>query len=229
MVGTSGALRAVCEPETLRIPPGLWCYRVDRKRFVLGGALSNGGEVHAWMKHRLTLPPDELIESQLATMTPGAHGLTVLPLFAGERSTKWRADARAAITGMSIHTTPVEILRASLESVALRFRNIYDIMLGELGEPRELIDSGAALLHSPAWTQMMADALGKPVITCLAKEATSRGAALLAMERTGVIGHIGDLPAEMGPVYQPIGSHRAIYEDQLRRQRRLYTKLFEEN
>ena len=229
MVGTSGAMRAVCESESLRIPPGLFCYRVDRKRFVLGGALSNGGEVYAWMKHRLALPPEEKIESQLAAMAPGSHGLTVLPLFAGERSTKWRADARAAITGMSIHSSPMEILRASLESVALRFRNIFDIMLGEIGEPKELIDSGAALLHSPAWTQMMADALGRPLITCLAKEATSRGAALLAMERIGAIGHVRDLPAEMGPVYQPVDANRAIYEEELRRQRRLYTKLFEEN
>src|SRR5439155_21802523 len=150
MVGTSGALRAVCESESLRIPAGLFCYRVDRKRFVLGGALSEGGEVFAWMKQRLALPPDDKIESQIAAMAPGSHGLTVLPLFAGERSTKWRADARGAITGLSIHSTPLEILRASLESVALRFRNIYDIMLGEIGEPKELIDSGAALLHSPA-------------------------------------------------------------------------------
>ena len=229
MVGTSGAMRAICESASLRIPPGLFCYRVDSKRFVLGGALSNGGEVYAWMKHRLMLPPEETLESQLAAMAPGSHGLTVLPLFAGERSTKWRADARAAITGMSIHTTPLEILRASLESVALRFRNIYDIMRSEIGEPRELIDSGAALLHSPAWTQMMADALSRPVITCLAKEATSRGAALLAMERIGAIGHVRDLPAEMGPVYKPVDANRPIYEEELRRQRRLYTKLFEEN
>src|SRR5262249_20909044 len=120
-------------------------------------------------------------------------------------------------------------LRASLESVALRFRNIYDVMLGEIGEPKELIDSGSALLHSPAWTQMMADALGRPVITCLEKEATSRGAALLAMERIGAIGHVRDLPAEMGTVYRPFERHRAIYDQQLGRQRRLYTKLFEEN
>jgi gluconokinase len=229
MVGTSGAMRAICESKAICIPPGLFCYRVDPKRFVLGGALSNGGEVYAWMKHRLTLPPDDQIEAQLAAIAPGSHGLTVLPLFAGERSTGWRADARAAITGLSIHTTPMEILRASLESVALRFRNVYDIMLGEIGEPTELIDSGAALLHSPAWTQMMADALGRPLITCLEKEATSRGAALLAMERTGAIGHVRDLPAKMGPVFAPVDPHRAIYEEQLRRQRRLYTKLFEEN
>jgi gluconokinase len=229
MVGTSGAMRAVCESESMRIPPGLFCYRVDRRRFVLGGALSNGGEVYHWMKHTLSLPVDNEIESQLAAMQPGSHGLTVLPLFAGERSTKWRADARAAIAGMSVHTSPMEILRASLESVALRFRNIFEIMLGEIGKPGEMIDSGSALLHSPAWTQMMADALGCPVIPCLEKEATSRGAALLAMERIGAIENVRDRPAEMGPAIQPVDAHRAIYEEELRRQRRLYTKLFEEN
>ena len=56
MVGTSGAMRAVCEHGSMRIPPGLFCYRVDRRRFVLGGALSNGGEVYHWMKRTLSLP-----------------------------------------------------------------------------------------------------------------------------------------------------------------------------
>ena len=229
MVGTSGAMRAVCETETQRIPPGLFCYRVDRRRFVLGGALSNGGEVYHWMKRTLSLPDDAEIESQLAAMQPGAHGLTVLPLFAGERSTKWRADARAAITGMSVHSSPMEILRSSLESVALRFRNIFEIMLGEIGEPTEIVDSGSALLHSPAWTQMMADALGCPVTPCLEKEATSRGAALLVMERIGAIEHARDRPAAVGPAVQPVEAHRLIYEEELRRQRKLYTKLFEES
>ena len=229
MVGTSGAMRAVCESESQRIPAGLFCYRVDRRRFVLGGALTNGGEVYHWMKRTLSLPDDAEIESQLAKMQPGAHGLTVLPLFAGERSTKWRADARAAISGMSVHTSPMEILRASLESVALRFRNIYEIMLGEIGKPREMVDSGSALLHSPAWTQMMADALGCPVIPCLENEATSRGAALLAMERIGAIEHVRDRPAAMGPAVQPVEEERPIYEEELKRQRRLYAKLFEEN
>jgi gluconokinase len=161
-------------------------------------------------------------------MAPGAHGLTVLPLFAGERSTKWRADARAAITGMSIHTSPVEILRASLESVALRFRNIYDIMEQQLGAPTEVIGSGGALLHSPVWIQMMADALGQPVILCTEKEATGRGAALLALERLGAIANARDLPARMGAVFQPVAAHKEIYDRELAAQRRLYSKLFEE-
>jgi gluconokinase len=229
MVGTSGAMRAVSEATSMRIPPGLWCYRVDRCRFVLGGALSNGGEVFAWMKRTLQLPPPDQIESALDRLDPCASGLTMLPLFAGERSTKWRADARAAIAGMSVHTSPIEILRAALESVALRFREVYEIMLAEIGKPKELIASGGALLHSPAWTRMMADALGCPLRICLEKEATSRGAALLAMERIGAIGHVRERPPEIGETFAPVEAHHAIYEQQLVRQRRLYAKLFEEN
>lgn len=229
MVGTSGAMRAVVERDHIDIPSGLWCYRVDRRRFALGGALSNGGEVFAWMKRTLQLPPEDDLESALAAMEPGAHGLTILPLFAGERSTKWRADARAAFAGMSMHTSPVDIVRASLESVALRFRLIYLILHDRVGKPAEVVASGGALLRSAAWTQMMADALGRPLVTCLEQEASSRGAALLVLERIGAISHIRDLPASMGRVFQPVPERLAAYDVLLARQQGLYRKLFEEN
>lgn len=229
MVGTTGAMRAVLEQPTVDIPEGLWCYRVDRRRLVLGGALSNGGEVFAWMRRTLQLPDDAELESQIATMEPGKHNLTLLPLFAGERSTGWRADARAAITGMSLHTGPVEIVRASLESVALRFRQIYEVIVQRVGEPREVIASGAALLKSPAWSQMMADALGRPVVSCQEPEATSRGAALLALERIGAIKHVKDLQPATDVVYQPQAEHFKAYTDMLARQRKLYRKLFQED
>lgn len=225
MVGTSGALRAVCDAPHLEIPPGLFCYRVDRNRFVLGGALSNGGDVYAWMKRVLALPAsDEEIESQLAK--PGPLSLTVLPLFNGERSPHWRADARAAITGLAAATQPIDILSAALAAVSVRFRLLYDMMAKRFGEPREVIASGGALLHSPAWTQMMSDALDHRVTVCLESEGSSRGVALLALERLGVIRRAGDLPARMGRVFEPVSARRAAYDDFLRRQENLYARLY---
>ena len=61
MVGTSGAMRAVAPAGSMEIPGGLWCYRVDRGRSVLGGSLSNGGEVYAWMRRVLALPDDTVV------------------------------------------------------------------------------------------------------------------------------------------------------------------------
>ncbi len=122
MVGTSGAMRTVLQRDKIEIPDGLWCYRVDRKRYVLGGALSNGGSVYAWMRRTLALPSEAESEAALEASTPGSHGLQLLPFFSGERSPYWRADLRAAIIGMNLATRAIDILQASLESVSLRFR-----------------------------------------------------------------------------------------------------------
>jgi len=225
MVGTTGAMRAILETAKIEIAAGLWCYRVDRKRFVTGGALSNGGEVYAWMKRTLQLPKD--IEARLDSAKPGAHGLTLLPFFSGERSPYWRSDLHAAITGLSFNTGPFEILQAALESVALRFREIYRIMENHLGAPAEVVASGGALLNSPGWTQRMADALGRPVVVCTEPEASSRGAALWVLEQIGAIENIAALPASMGATFEPRAEHAAAYDRMFEEQHALFHKLYE--
>ena len=224
MVGTTGAMRAILETPRIDIAPGLWCYRLDRKRFVTGGALSNGGEVYAWMKRTLQLPKD--LEARLESAAPGTHGLALLPFFSGERSPYWRADLRAAIAGMSLNTEPFDIMRAALESVALRFREIYGILSNHLGRPAEVIASGGALLHSPAWTQMMADALGRPVVACTEPEASCRGAALWVLEQTGVIENISSIPASTGAIFEPRAEFEPVYDRLLAEQHTLYEKLY---
>jgi gluconokinase len=152
----------------------------------------------------------------------------MLPLFAGERSTEWRTNTRAAIVGLGSATTPIEILHAALESVALRFRNVYEIMEASFGAPKDLIGSGGALLGSPVWTRMMADTMCHTLVLCREKEATSRGAALLALERMGALGNIGDAAADLGETIAPDQSKKEIYGAALARQRGLYKKIFEE-
>ncbi len=225
MVGTTGALRATIEAPKIEIPPGLFCYRLDRKRFVLGGALSNGGDIYAWMKRTLALPKD--LEARLESAAPGAHGLTILPFFSGERSPYWRSDLRAAIVGLSLSTEPFQILEAALESDALRFRDLYQILCAGLRPPVEVFASGGALLGSPAWTQMMADALARPLTVCTEPEATSRGAALWVMEQTGAIAEIAALPASTGATFNPRPEHEPVYDRMLKEQHALYRKLYE--
>lgn len=229
MVGTTGAMRAAAEVDHVDVPPGLWRYRADSRRFVLGGALSNGGEVFSWVTQRLKqIPRGEALEQALAAAEPGSHDLTILPLFAGERSTGWRAEARATFDGMSLATTPMDILRASLEAVALRFRQIYDILELRVGRPTEVVATGAALSRSPAWVQMMADALGRPVVSCLEEETSSRGAAMLAMERLRLVKHVRELPTRLGATVEPVTANAGVYSEMLARQKRLYEKLYGE-
>ena len=54
MIGTSGAMRVAWEGKPPdKIPNGLWCYLIDSKRVVMGGALSDGGGLYHWLKDNL--------------------------------------------------------------------------------------------------------------------------------------------------------------------------------
>jgi gluconokinase len=207
------------------VPAGLWCYRVDGRRALLGGATSEGGNVYAWLRQTLSLGEPEAIERALAEQPPDSHGLTVLPFLAGERSPGWAGDARATIHGLGLNTAPIEILRASLEAVAYRFALIGHALLQDQRQAT-CVASGGALLSSPTWMQIIADTLGRPVVASEEREATSRGVALLALESLGAIATVDELPAADGEVYQPNPANHAIYQDAIARQRELYDRFY---
>jgi gluconokinase len=228
-IGTSGAMRVCWPAERMNIPKGLWCYRADRRYALIGGALSNAGDVYAWCKRVLRLDgDDEAIESRLAAMRADDHGLTALPFFSGERSTGWHSEARAAFTGLNLSADPIEILRASLESVCYRFAAIYERLKAEAPGDTKIIASGGGILNSPIWTRMMADVIGVPLVASAVPEASSRGAAMLAMEAFGQIDSLGDLETPLGEVFEPnVGDHERYLLGRAR-QERLYDLLIED-
>jgi gluconokinase len=224
MVGTSGAMRVVVKQSQVTIPTGIWCYRVNRERFILGGAISNGGEVFRWATRTLHLPEDA--EGEIAQRGPGSHGLTMLPYFAGERSPYWRPELRAVIAGMSLASKPLDILQACLESVSLRFKQIYMLLTRPFAQPEQVIASGGALLRSKVWQQMMADALGHSIVECTVTEASSRGAAMIAAEQMGLLPDLDDVPLELGKTVSPKDEHVAAYERMFGRDTHLFDALY---
>lgn len=226
-LGTSGAIRVLWEEDQAHreAPAGLWRYRVDARRPLMGAAFSDGGSVYAWMTRTLQLPPAEELERQLARMEPGSHGLTFLPFLAGERSLGWNPDARAALTGMNLDTSPLDILAASMESVAVQFALAAQRLTEVFPDARQIVASGGALGHSPAWAQMFADAIGQPVTLAAEPEASARGAALLALEAAGRISSAAQMEARLGRTFTPDAARHARYLDLLARQQRLYALL----
>ncbi|HSE06488.1 MAG TPA: gluconokinase [Methylomirabilota bacterium] len=225
-VGTSAALRVVLpEPPGpyAATPWGLWRYRVDGRRALVGGATSEGGNVLAWCRKHLALPPDPVgLEAALETVEPDGHGLTGLPFFAGERSPGWRPGARAAVAGLSLGTGAVEITRALLESVAFRLAEVYDLLRPLAANGHRVVASGGALAHSPVWAQILTDALGIPVAVSTYAEASARGAALLALEALGMPAPEAPPP---GRTLEPNPRRHARYRAARERQRRLYDNI----
>src|SRR6266542_257742 len=223
-IGTTGAIRAV-QVDVPAVPPGLWCYRVDRQYALLGGATSEGGNVYAWLRQTLRLGAAAAVEAALAACPPDGHGLTVLPFVAGERSPDWAGNVQATLHGLTLATTPIAILRASLEAVAYRFAVIEQRICGRADCAHRLIASGSGLLRSPAWMQIFADVLGRPVVASAEPEATSRGAAVLALYALGALPSLESAQVADGPVYEPDRVRHAIYQAAIARQRWLYDGL----
>jgi len=224
-LGSTTALRMVTEEPGGTLPPSLWCYRVDARRSLVGGALTEGGNAITWMTSALNLRNLPSLENALAAMPPDAHGLTVLPFLAGERSPGWAGDVRAVISGLSLSTTPLEILRAELEAIALRITLVHDDLAKFAPEPNELIATGGAAFHSPALLQIIADALGRPIRLLPFAEASCRGAALVALEGLGIRAEEDPARELTGPAFHADPDRHRIYRAALERQQKLYRKL----
>jgi gluconokinase len=225
MVGTSGAMRVLFSGDPpSALPSELFCYRADRDRVVVGGALSDGGGLIRWMRDSLGLGDDQDLESNLADLMPDSHGLTVLPFWSGERATGWASAATGSIIGMTARTRPVEVLRATMEAICYRFALIA-AALDRIAPQAQLIAAGNALLSSPLWMQMMADVLGRPMEVSRAKETSLFGAALLALEAIGKIDSLETIDASGHEVYEPDFARHEIYVRAVERQQKLYEKL----
>ncbi len=223
-MGTSTALRVVLPGREVSPPPGLWAYLVDRNRTLLGGALTEGGSIHAWVKKTLALPEDW--EERAASLPPGAGGLTVLPLLGGERSPGWSPRAFGVAAGLTFETGPVELARAFLEGVSLRAALVYRVLRPFLAADHQVVAAGGALLGSPLWRRITAGALGAPLVLSRTGEASARGAALLALEALGALEDLSRAPAFLGEVLEPDPEAARAYEEILARQEEIYRKFF---
>ncbi len=220
MVGTSGALRAVVADPAPPIPAGLFAYRLGPGA-VVGGQLSEGGGTLAWAS-RLLGRSRASLERAAGRIAPDGHGLTVLPYAFGERGLGYHDDTHAWLTGLSPGTDAAAIYRAILESIAFGFAAVDERLSHVLGDAPAIIASGGALSSSPVLTQVLADSLGREIAVAPALEASRRGAALLALQGSGVLATLDGIPGPRSRRIPSDAERSSSYATARMRQRALY-------
>jgi gluconokinase len=90
-------------------------------------------------------------------------------------------------------------------------------------EVRDVVAGGGALQASPAWTQILADVLERPLALSAVPEASARGAAVVALERLGE----RPAPPPIERVYEPRSERADAYHAARERQRSLYAYVTE--
>jgi len=208
-LGTSAALRVVTRDDEPPLP-GLFRYRVDADRALVGGSVSAGASLLGWLSDTLRI--DAEAQARLAERPPAAHGLTFVPHLAGERSPGWNDGATGSITGLTFATSPLDIAQAAVEGLALELRRVADL----LPSTDELVVSGG-LARNDDVLQIVADVLERELHVSAEPEASARGAAVAALER---LGHPSPDPA-VSRVVSPRRERAEAYRSAMTRHLRL--------
>ncbi len=151
----------------------------------------------------------------VAAGSPGANGVTFLPYLNGERAPFVMADLRATFHGMSSSTTRADLARAVMEGTALSLRHCCEEEGGLATGPVQLTGGGS---RSEAWCRIIADVVGRPVVTNAAFDQGLWGAACIGAAATGA-GEPVKLAAraETQRVYEPDPGRVRAYDAVWRR------------
>ncbi len=201
-LGTSAAVRIVGDrrPEI-----GLFRYRIEASRALIGGAVSNAANLWAWAMRELALSADDT-RAALAARPYPTHGLMVLPHWLGERAPHWREHRTGTIVGIRQSTTAVDIAQATIEGALYTIARIAEMVVPD--PDTELVVSGG-LSREGHLVQRLCNVLGRPVRVSVDPEASLRGAAEWCAEAIGV-----DLgPIDLGHLLEPDPIASARYRD----------------
>jgi glycerol kinase len=159
------------------LPTVAW--QVDgRSDYALDGGVFSAGSAVDWLVS-LGLVGAPADTGDLAASVPDTGGVRFLPALTGLGAPWWRPDARATWMGMTAHTTPAHLVRAALESLCFRVRDIVEALRADGLAPAALgVDGG--MTANPWLMQRQADVLGIPVRIAAAAEATALGTAAAA-------------------------------------------------
>ncbi len=183
-IGTSAAARSILSRNArVRLPLGLFRYVVDGERDVVGGAISNAGNLHAWCLRELKLD-DAAAGAALDRKAAATDTVTILPHLVSERAPTWPTNTGGTFTGITAATSAAEIHRAAMTAAYYRLASILDLLEAVTGPTEQVIVSGG-VLKSPRLLAILADAIGRDLHVCPVPESSLRGAAVYALQRLG--------------------------------------------
>jgi len=155
--------------------------------FCLEGTAITAGAAITWLRDGLGIIRDPAESATLAASVTDSGGVWAVPAFQGLGTPYMDPSARAVVGGLSRGTTRAHVVRALLEGIAWRCREVYDALRADAPHPPPATlraDGGAA--KNDVLLQLQADALGLPVERPAVLEAGALGAAYLAGLATGV-------------------------------------------
>lgn len=150
-----------------------------RRTYAYDGGVFSAGTMVNWLVS-VGIVSDVGQTAALAESVPDTNGVQLLPALTGLGAPWWDNDARGVFGGISSGVTSAHLVRATLDAVAFRVRDVLEAAWSAgYAHPVALrVDGG--LTKNRYLMQRQADVLGVPVECAAHAESTARGAAALA-------------------------------------------------
>ncbi|WP_115863925.1 glycerol kinase GlpK [Halorussus litoreus] len=163
-------------------------------RYALEGSIFVTGAAIEWLADvGLVENPGET--ERLARSVDSTDGVYVVPAFAGLGAPHWDQRARGTILGLTRGTRREHVVRATLEAIGFRTRDVVAAMEADAGVEltRLKVDGGA--VKNNFLCQLQADALGADIVRPAVDETTALGAAYAAGLAVGYWDDLDELRA----------------------------------
>ncbi len=188
--GTSGTANVHTGHGVASAPgayPLVLCRRAGTTDYCLEGMVITAGAVFDWLTGGLGLLNDPAEAQSVGEEAADTGGVFVLPALQGLGSPHADPARLGVVGGLSRGTRKAHLVRAMIEGVAFRVREMLDAIYtgADLPRPAHLRADGGAAAND-LLLQLQADVLGRPVERMDPLEATAYGAALEAGEAAGV-------------------------------------------
>ena len=154
-----------------------WVWR-GQPTYALEGIISFSAATIAWLINQLGLIQDAGEVEKLARSVADNGGVYFVPAFAGLSAPQWAPDARAAIVGMSAHTSKAHIVRAAQEAMAYQIRDVLAMMQREAKIQLKMLYGDGGPTKNTFLMQFTADVIQTGLNVSEVAESSAWGAAL---------------------------------------------------
>lgn len=156
----------------------------------------------------------DLMTAEAAEASVGSHGLLFNPNMAGGTSMSPSINIRGAFLGMDLSHSRADLIRASMEGVAMELRIALDALRKMVKLSDEMLVVGGGSL-SQVWRQIFADVYNMKIVkTQIDQQAAALGAAACAAVGTGLwpsFDFVDDVH-KVESITKPIPSNTRVYE-----------------
>ena len=167
-----------CFPVVLRSHEGRVVWGLEAIDLSAGSCLE-------WLRDDLGLVRDVAESEALAKSVDSSEGVLFVPALSGLGTPQWDFGARGGFYGLTRGSSAAHLVRAVLEGIAQRGADLVDAAELESGTTLHELRVDGGMVANGLFTQRLADYAGRPVAVSSEREATARGAGLMALVSAG--------------------------------------------